>query len=100
MVWPTYSERLASPRRCRARRQRDGKPCGCYAIRGATVCRIHGGMAPQVQRKAKARKDSDEDLANMRATVRRVYQGDYTAYPDPPGINRVPHRAYTEPPPE
>ena len=58
MTTPTYSDRLAHPRRCRARRQRDGEPCGCYAIRGATVCRIHGGMAKQVLRKAKARADT------------------------------------------
>ena len=30
----------------------------------------------------------------MRAIVRRVYQRDYIARPDPPEINRVPHRAY------
>ena len=86
MVWLTYDDRLADPRRCSARRQRDGEPCGCYAIRGATVCRIHGGMAKQVLRKAKARRDREENLAQMRAIVRRVYEGDYTARPDPPDI--------------
>ncbi|VAZ71072.1 hypothetical protein LAUMK4_00289 [Mycobacterium persicum] len=51
----TYEQRLDHPRRCTARRQRDGKPCGRFAIRGGTVCRIHGGASPQAQRKAKER---------------------------------------------
>jgi hypothetical protein len=50
-----YEGRLHYTNRCTARRQRDGKPCGAWAVRGATVCRIHGGMSPQVQRKAKER---------------------------------------------
>jgi hypothetical protein len=85
-MWPTYNERLSDPRRCSARRQRDGKPCGRYAIRGGTVCPLHGGKAPQVLRKAVLRKDHEQDLANMRAIVRRVYQGDYSARPDPPEV--------------
>lgn len=40
--------------RCAARR-RDGEPCGMAPIRGATVCRKHGGAAPQVKRKAQER---------------------------------------------
>jgi hypothetical protein len=56
-----YEGRLHYTNRCTARRQRDGKPCGAWAIRGATVCRIHGGMAPQVQAKAKQRLESTSD---------------------------------------
>lgn len=41
-------------RRCRAHRS-DGAPCGAYAIVGATVCRAHGGAAPQVRRAAARR---------------------------------------------
>lgn len=37
--------------KCRARK-RDGTPCSAWAIRGATVCRVHGGRAPQVKRAA------------------------------------------------
>lgn len=48
----TYEQRLNHPRRCAARRQRDGKPCGRFAIRGGTVCRLHGGATRHVQRKA------------------------------------------------
>ena len=51
----TYDQRLNHPRRCAARRQRDGKPCGRFAIRGGTVCRLHGGATKHVQRKAQER---------------------------------------------
>ena len=32
-----------------------GAECKAQAIRGATVCRVHGGMAPQVRNAARAR---------------------------------------------
>lgn len=51
----TYEQRLNHPRRCAARRQRDGEPCGRFAIRGGTVCRLHGGATRHVQRKAQER---------------------------------------------
>jgi hypothetical protein len=41
--------------RCRAHR-RDGQPCGCYAVAGAIVCRMHGGAAGQVKRKGRERQ--------------------------------------------
>ena len=50
-----YEARLDHPRRCTAHRQRDGKLCGRYAAKGATVCRVHGGGAPQVVAKARER---------------------------------------------
>lgn len=40
---------------CIARANRTGNQCRLSAIRGATVCRVHGGMAPQVQKVAAAR---------------------------------------------
>lgn len=40
--------------RCTARRK-NGKPCTNWAIRGASVCRMHGGGAPQVKRAAQVR---------------------------------------------
>jgi hypothetical protein len=49
LAWPS--------RKCSARR-RDGQPCGCWAIRGGTVCRVHGGAAPQVRRKARDRLEA------------------------------------------
>ncbi len=41
-------------RTCTARRT-DGKPCKASAIKGATVCRVHGGSAPQVRAAAQRR---------------------------------------------
>lgn len=51
---------LDHPRRCTARRH-DGQPCRRYAARGATVCRTHGGAAPQVQAAAKRRLQQATD---------------------------------------
>jgi hypothetical protein len=48
--------RLRYTNRCRAHRQRDGKLCGAWAMRGTTVCRLHGGMVPQVRAKAAERQ--------------------------------------------
>jgi hypothetical protein len=46
--------RTRQARRCRAHRK-DGQPCSCYAVTGAYVCRVHGGAAGQVLRKARER---------------------------------------------
>lgn len=40
--------------KCSARK-RSGDPCGNPPVHGATVCRMHGGKAPQVQAKAAER---------------------------------------------
>ena len=37
------------------KRTRAGKPCQKSPIKGGTVCRLHGGSAPQVKRAAKLR---------------------------------------------
>ncbi len=39
---------------CTAHRQ-DGHPCKAKAIRGGSVCRVHGGSAPQVRHAANRR---------------------------------------------
>lgn len=39
--------------KCTAVSRRTGKPCGSYAVKGTTVCRKHGGSAPQIKKAAK-----------------------------------------------
>lgn len=41
--------------RCQAKSKQTKKPCGRTAIAGGTVCRYHGGAAPQVQKAAAVR---------------------------------------------
>lgn len=41
-------------KKCKAK-LKSGKGCGSWAIKGGEVCRMHGGMAPQVKRKARER---------------------------------------------
>ncbi len=43
-----------SSQQCKAT-NRTGKRCGSPAIQGGTVCRLHGGSAPQVRAAANAR---------------------------------------------
>lgn len=44
-----------TPDPCRATSKATGKPCGRVVEPGALVCRYHGGIAPQVKRKAALR---------------------------------------------
>jgi hypothetical protein len=53
-------------RRCRATSSRTGLPCNNAAILGGTVCRVHGGSAPQVR--AAARRTLAEQHARA-ATI-------------------------------
>ena len=43
--------------RCKAHSKAKGTQCGRTAIPGGTVCRYHGGAAPQVKLKAQERLD-------------------------------------------
>lgn len=52
------------------RKTRAGTPCQKPPIKGATVCRLHGGAAPQVKRAAKLRLMELQDPAI--ATLARV----------------------------
>ncbi len=52
-----------SPIRCSARTKATGQPCRQLAIKGATVCKMHGGMAPQVQASARERLMALQPLA-------------------------------------
>lgn len=47
-------------RRCSARRT-NGEPCRKAAMAGSTVCRNHGGAAPQVKAKARVRLENAAD---------------------------------------
>jgi hypothetical protein len=50
---------MASPRhrvRCTGHSSRTGKPCRAWAVRGARVCVVHGGRAPQVKAAAEVRR--------------------------------------------
>ena len=40
---------------CKAKSKRSGKRCQKPAIKSGTVCRMHGGAAPQVKKKARER---------------------------------------------
>jgi hypothetical protein len=42
-------------RRCSARSKQSGQRCKRHPILGGTVCRMHGGAAPQVQQSARDR---------------------------------------------
>ena len=43
------------PRKCTAHKSTNGEPCGNPPIKGGTVCRYHGGSAPQVREAAATR---------------------------------------------
>lgn len=49
--------------RCHAKSKRSGQPCKNPAILGATVCRMHGGSAPQVRQAARERLMALQPLA-------------------------------------
>jgi hypothetical protein len=49
-----YADRRENPRCCTAKRT-DGEPCRRYAVKGSTVCRVHGGAAKQTVNKARIR---------------------------------------------
>jgi hypothetical protein len=51
--------------RCTARK-RNGEPCRAMAARGASVCRVHGGSAPQVKAAALRRLDQAADVLVQR----------------------------------
>ncbi len=48
---------------CKARSKRSGVQCKRSAIAGGTVCRMHGGGAPQVQAKAAERLKALQPMA-------------------------------------
>lgn len=56
------------PRRCAGTSKQTGEPCGLYPVPGATVCKWHGGGAPQV-RAAARRRLAEREAATTLAEV-------------------------------
>jgi hypothetical protein len=52
---------LPEPPLC-AGHKKDGTPCKKHPIRGSTVCRVHGGAAPQVRKRAQERLQAAADI--------------------------------------
>lgn len=68
LVDPMPSSEAGAPHgRCHAT-ARSGAPCRQPAVAGATVCRFHGGSAPQVRRAA-ARRLAEQEAAATLAEV-------------------------------
>jgi hypothetical protein len=68
--------RVRQARRCSARRT-DGQPCGCFAILGGRVCRVHGGAAGQVRAAARRRRylaALERDWEAHQARVRKWHE--------------------------
>ena len=66
---PTYTRadlgKVLPAVRCTARTQ-SGRPCRAMAARGANVCRVHGGAAPQVRQAAQRRLQNAADVLVQR----------------------------------
>ena len=69
-------------RRCVAHKKRNGEQCRNWAIRGGTVCRYHGGSAPNVKRAAAQRLDQTRNEYMVRQLVRRTVHGADLYIPD------------------
>lgn len=63
---------MEDSRRCTATANSTGERCKNAAIKGGTVCRVHGGSAPQVKKKAQERLDrmADEVTADVAEILR------------------------------
>lgn len=58
--------------KCTAKSKRTGNPCRNAAVTGATVCRLHGGAAPQVRRAGAVRAARLEAHAEAERMVARA----------------------------
>lgn len=65
MTKKNSSDLMHADTRCTARR-RNGEPCRNWAMLGTNVCRMHGGAAPQVRRRAQQRILEASDKAAAR----------------------------------
>ena len=55
--------------KCTAVSRRTGNPCRSYAVKGTTVCRKHGGSAPQIKKAAKLNYARDIGQEKVRREV-------------------------------
>lgn len=65
------SQSTLGPPKCSGTSSQSGLPCKNYPMQGGTVCRYHGGNAPQVKAKAAARlaaQKVDAEIAKVLAT--------------------------------
>jgi hypothetical protein len=65
MTKKNSSDLMHADTHCTARR-RNGEPCRNWAMLGTNVCRMHGGAAPQVRRRAQQRILEASDKAAAR----------------------------------
>src|SRR5437763_6410607 len=61
-------------RPCTATAKSTGKRCRCYAITGGTVCRLHGGAAPQVKYRALLRRTAASADAAYSNAMERLHR--------------------------
>lgn len=68
---------LDHPRRCQAHNRSaaagKGEPCRRYAAKGAAVCTMHGGAAPEVRRKALLRRYVELDQSAQAEAAINVF---------------------------
>lgn len=71
---------MKDSRRCTATAKRTGERCQNAAIKGANVCRVHGGSASQVKKKAQERLDemADSTTADIQRDIEDL-QEEYDA---------------------
>lgn len=67
---------MKDSRRCTATANRTGERCKNAAIKGSNVCRVHGGSAPQVKKKAQERLDemADATTADIQRDIEDLQQ--------------------------
>jgi len=77
---PAMLPAVAGREKCTATSKQSGKRCGHWPVPGATVCKWHGGGAPQVRAAAERRVQEQQALALARKAAGEV---DVAAFGDP-----------------
>lgn len=65
-----------SENQCTATAKSTGERCQRAAVKGSNVCHVHGGAAPQVQKKAQERLDemADSVTADLQSRLDDVFE--------------------------